>query len=397
MNSVPDKGPPQERADPGPSATTGESPPADSRSIGRWAGRLFGPRGAQHDRARQALLALGLYAAFAAVQLIEVMLGLSDPAQSTLLVSFSLGGALTFYGLVRSGINLKLAGDPSLRLEQIGFALCSATWSYAISGAARGAVLSVLILVLLGGMFRLSARQAVGLAFAAFALLAAAIAVHVFVAGATYDPRLDAVHLVVAALVIGASLMLPVRLGRLRSELSAQRARLQRALELNRTLATRDSLTGLLNRRAMAELLGHENPRPARAGGPTAMAMVDIDCFKRVNDEFGQATADQMLKRFAELARVELRSSDALARWGGEEFLLMMPGIRREQARTVLDRLSVRMAEGGFGDLADGLHVSFSAGVAECRDDEPYATAIERADQALFRAKRSGRNRIECV
>ena len=379
---------------PGPDVATPIAVPGASAS---WSSRLFGAAGPQNPRARQALLALLFYAAFTVVQLIEVLFGVADAAQSTLLVSFSLGGALTFYGLIRSGLNLKLAGDPSLRLEQIGFALCSATWAYAISGAARGAVLSMLILVLVGGMFRLSPRQAVGLALAAFALLGGAIAAHVLIAGATYDPRLDAIHLIVAALVIAATLMLPVRLGRLRAELSAQSEQLQRAVQLNRTLATRDSLTGLLNRRAISDLLGTEAVPAARRGGPTAMAMVDIDCFKRVNDEFGAATADHVLKRFVELARVELRSSDALARWGTEEFLLMMPGIKREQARTVLDRLSVRMAEDGFGDLANGLNVSFAAGVAECREDEPYATAIERADQALFRAKKSGRNRIECV
>jgi diguanylate cyclase (GGDEF)-like protein len=279
--------------------------------------------------------------------------------------------------------------------------LCAAACGYALGGAARGAILSLMILVLLGGMFRLSLRQAIWLALAAFAMLGAVVAGRAYGGGG--DPttagelRLDAIHLAVAAIVVAATLALPVRLGRMRAELSSHRAELRRALELNRALGARDSLTGLLSRRAVFDLLRSEQPRPADRSEPMALAMVDIDCFRRVNDTFGHETGDQVLKRFAELARVELRSSDALARWGGEEFLLLMPGSRREQARTVLDRLSVRMAEGGFGDLANGLHLSFSAGIAECRDDEPYATAIERADRALFRAKKSGRNRIESV
>jgi len=104
-----------------------------------------------------------------------------------------------------------------------------------------------------------------------------------------------------------------------------------------------------------------------------------------------------VLQRFAELARQQLRAGDALARWGGEEFLLLMPGTTAAEAAVVIQRLRGGMAAASFEDLAPGLRVSFSAGVAECGEAEVYATAIERSDQALYRAKHAGRDRVECA
>jgi len=385
--------PPTRTATPLSSAPRG----APLRALGRASGVLLGPPGHPRVRVSQALLSLVVYLLFAVVQESEVRLGLIAAAPSNWLTAFNLSGAVAFYALIRSGLNERFARDPSLTLEQTAFALCSVTWSYAITGPARGAVMSIMIFVISFSMFRLPARQVRLLALSGFLMLGTVMAVRGVLTPEAYDPRVELVHFVFAAVVLGGTATLAIRLGRLRQHLASQRAELKRALELNRILATRDSLTGLLNRRAMVELLAQEEPRQQRGSGPMTLAMVDIDWFKRINDQHGHHTGDAVLKRFAEMARIELRAGDALARWGGEEFLLMMPGSRREQARAALDRLSVRMAEGGFGDLAGGLHVSFSAGVAECDDGEAYTEAIERADRALYRAKQSGRNRIECV
>jgi diguanylate cyclase (GGDEF)-like protein len=181
----------------------------------------------------------------------------------------------------------------------------------------------------------------------------------------------------------------------LRSRLGAQRKELADALALNRELATRDSLTGLLNRRAMVELLAREHPRIERGQGPLAVALLDIDWFKRINDGFGHGAGDEVLRRFATTVKAQLRAADALARWGGEEFLLLMPGTSVDDARTVLDRLRAAVAEGGFEQIAPGLQVTFSAGLVAMQEGESQDAAIDRADRALYRAKQGGRNRVE--
>lgn len=344
----------------------------------------------------QTLLALAVFLVCAAVQQFEVMLGLMDAQASNWLTAYNLGGALTFVAVIRSGLSQGWQ-DASLTMPQSAFALSSICWSYAITGPARGAIMSIMIVVILFGMFSLKPRQARLLAFGGFFGLAAVMAWRSRGAQPIYDPRVELMHFVFAAIVMTAAAVLSIRLGRLRARLSDQKAELTQALALNRQLATRDMLTGLLNRRAMVELLAQEQPRQRRAGGPMALALLDIDWFKRINDGHGHQIGDAVLQRFAELARQQLRAGDALARWGGEEFLLLMPATTASEAGTVVQRLRGCMAAGNFEQLAPGLSVTFSAGIAECRDDEPYASAIERSDQALYRAKHAGRDRIECA
>jgi len=343
----------------------------------------------------QVLLALWLYVAFAVVRQAEVALGLMNAADSNLLTAVNLSVAALFYGLVRSGLSQRLSRDPALTLPQVAFGICSATWSYAITGPARGVMVCIMVLVLLFGTFRLSPRQSIASAGAAFLLLAMAMAWRSSLMPWIYDPRVEVVNLVCAAIVVTASTLLSIRLGRLRARLTAQKVELERALELNRQLAACDALTGLPNRRAMTALLARESLGGRRIAEPMALAVLDIDWFKQINDTYGHRTGDAVLQRFAELARMELRADDVLARWGGEEFLMIMPGTRRDHAHAAVDRMRLRIAEGGFERLATGLRVTFSAGITECSGDEPYASAIERADQALYQAKKAGRNRIQ--
>jgi diguanylate cyclase (GGDEF)-like protein len=199
-----------------------------------------------------------------------------------------------------------------------------------------------------------------------------------------------------AAVVLAGTSSLAIRLGRLRARLATQKNELSDALALNRELATRDALTGLLNRRAMVELLAREHPRIVRGQGPLAVALLDIDWFKRINDSLGHGAGDEVLRRFAGVLKDQLRAADALARWGGEEFLLLMPGTRLDDARVVLERLRTRVCAGEvFNSIANDLKVSFSAGLVEVVEGESQDAAIDRADRALYQAKQNGRNRVE--
>lgn len=186
-----------------------------------------------------------------------------------------------------------------------------------------------------------------------------------------------------------------MRISRLRALLAAQKQELADALALNRELATRDALTGLLNRRAVLEVLVREHARTERGQGPLSVALLDIDWFKRINDTLGYGAGDDVLRRFAATLRAQLRAADELARWGGEEFLLLMPGTRRDAARVVLERLRDAVARGGFDVVAPASTVTFSGGLVQMREGEPHDAVIERADRALYQAKQGGRDRVE--
>jgi diguanylate cyclase (GGDEF)-like protein len=357
---------------------------------------LLGPAGPQRVRSSMALIALVVYALFALVQHGEVVLGLIDLTESNWLTLFNLSGGLGFYALIRSGLSVRLSQEPSLTMPQMVFAIVSTSWSYAITGPARGAVIAIMILVIMFGMFILQPRQARALALLAFALLAAVMLWRAGTAPLRYPPRVECVHFLFAAIVLGGTSSLAIRLGKLRARLAAQKNELSDALALNRELATRDALTGLLNRRAMVELLAREHPRIERGQGPLALALLDIDWFKRINDNLGHGAGDEVLRRFAAVLKQELRAADALARWGGEEFLLLMPGTRLDDARLVLDRLRrVICTDEGFAGIAPDLTVSFSAGLVQVAEGESQDAAIDRADRALYQAKQAGRNRVE--
>lgn len=126
---------------------------------------------------------------------------------------------------------------------------------------------------------------------------------------------------------------------------------------------------------------------------PMSLVLIDIDFFKRINDVHGHTAGDKVLKRFAEISRTVLRDGDVLSRWGGEEFLLMLPETYPDAAMHFVDRLRLVLAQSRFDDIAPQLHVTFSAGVSLCIDSTRLDSAIERADVAMYFAKTQGRDR----
>jgi diguanylate cyclase len=358
---------------------------------------LLGPPGHLRVRVSQTLLSLVVFTAFAGVLHGQVMAGMIPLARASALTVFNLGGAFLFYLLIRSGLSLRMSSDPALTLPQCTFAMVAIIWSYAITGPARGAVMMILLLVIFFGMFALSPRQARGLGGFSLGLLAAVMAWRVHSDPGHYDPRVEVVHFVYATIVIIAVSTLSIRLGRLRNRLSRQKKELQEALERIQTLATRDALTGLLNRRAMLEALTHEAQRVQRGGGPMCLALIDLDHFKRINDTHGHAAGDRVLRGFADIAREELRATDVLSRWGGEEFMLLLPATGVPAALVCIERVRIRLADTPFDDIAPGLTATFSAGFAQCQGEADLEHAIERADQAMYKAKAEGRNRTLCL
>jgi diguanylate cyclase len=360
---------------------------------------VLGPPGHQRVRVSQVLLALAIYVVFAAVQHGEVVLGLIELADSNRLTLFNLSGTLLFYVAIRSGFNERFTADPALTVPQMVFGILSTVGSYAVTGPARGAVLSLLVLILVFGMFALSPRQARGLALLAVVALGAVMLWKSRSDPARYPPATEAVHFLFGVIVLAGVSALSVRMGALRGRLKAQKdalgvqkAELEQALEQIRLLATQDELTGLFNRRHMTALLDHQRAQQQRSGVPICLVLIDIDLFKRINDTHGHQAGDTVLRRFAQAGRGALRASDVLARWGGEEFLLMLPDTTAAQALVCVERLRASVANLCFDDIAPGLAVTFSAGLSLCADADRLDTAIEAADQAMYRAKTQGRN-----
>jgi diguanylate cyclase (GGDEF)-like protein len=358
--------------------------------------RLLGPRGPQHLRASQAFLSLTNYLIIAVLLFGEVRMGMIEAVNAWWLIGFSLAGGLGFFGLIRSGLNLRLhPQEPALTQPQMLFAMVSVCWAYSIAGPARGAVLMIMILILIQvyGIFILKAQQARVISLAGLVMLTVAVAAKSSLDPAHYDLRIEVLHLLFAAVTMAMVQVLAGRLSRLRQRLRDQKGELAEALARLEVLAMRDPLTGLLNRRSMMDLLAHEARAQVRHGQPMSLVLVDLDHFKQINDGHGHAVGDQVLHLFAQQARAKLRGGDVIARWGGEEFLLMLPRTGAHDAIDCVQRLREDLTQLRFPGAPPGLRVTFSAGLAECWREPDIQAAIEQADQAMYRAKAAGRDR----
>lgn len=297
-----------------------------------------------------------------------------------------------FYALLRSGLNLHFA-DPSLTLPQIMVALTCVVWSYAILGESRGAALILLALILMFGMFNLTAKQTRMAAFFALCSQGLTMLFMATLAPDRYPVRQEMVNFLFACTSLPTISVLSGQLSTLRHRLQSRKDELAEALARIQTLATRDELTGLFNRRHMMETLALQKKFSDKGGRIFCIGILDIDHFKHVNDTHGHGVGDEVLRHFAQHAQSVMRDSDVIARWGGEEFLLMLTDCRLDQAEAGLERLREVINAAPMADTIPGLRVTFSSGLTEQRYEETIDQTIERADQALYRAKRGGRNR----
>jgi diguanylate cyclase (GGDEF)-like protein len=171
--------------------------------------------------------------------------------------------------------------------------------------------------------------------------------------------------------------------------------KLEQALSIINELAIRDEVTGSHNRRHLINLIENEKERTTRLGSLFCLCLLDIDFFKRVNDSYGHCAGDTVLRQFAATVQRQIRESDCFGRYGGEEFLLMLPETSIDEARMLAERVRISIASLAFDDLPD-LSITVSIGIAQFRIDEPIAQTVARADEALYLAKSGGRNRVVC-
>ena len=179
---------------------------------------------------------------------------------------------------------------------------------------------------------------------------------------------------------------------RLQTILAERNRELEEAVQTIGQLATRDPLTELCNRRAFINLAGQEMARARRNGHPIGVLMVDIDHFKHLNDEHGHAIGDLVLKEIANVLRTHLREPDIPCRWGGEEFVILLPDTGPEEALKIAERARQAIDQTTIEVDGSSLHVTVTIGVAALEED--LDRAIDAADQAMYAGKAAGRNRV---
>lgn len=178
------------------------------------------------------------------------------------------------------------------------------------------------------------------------------------------------------------------------TQAEAEVLRLQAELDRMSAVACHDMLTGVLNRKGLEEVVERELSRARRLGSHVCLALLDIDDFKKINDEHGHVVGDAALKHLADVARSALRPADSVARYGGEEFVIVLPDTEVSEAEEVVSRLQRALTTQLFLQDTKGLLITFSAGVTQLSPDEGSGPALRRADQAMYLAKRSGKNRV---
>src|SRR5260221_2999850 len=195
-------------------------------------------------------------------------------------------------------------------------------------------------------------------------------------------------------LTIGRCMFLGIFSSAMRQSLYQSGLKLKQAYKRIEELAELDELTGSFNRRCIMRMLDDEIARAHRAKTPCSIALIDLDWFKRINDAYGHPTGDEVLRTFAITVFANIRNIDRFGRYGGEEFLLVLPDTANDAATRMLDRLRAIIADLDWSAFSPGMQVTISAGVATLRADENEDTFLARADSALYAAKARGRNRI---
>ncbi len=322
-----------------------------------------------------------------------------------LFLALSLAINIGFFAIIRSGYSRRFA-DPSMMALQIGVAgILALVIGYYAAAHAMVITLMLFFTAFFFGVFSFSTRQYL-------ACTSVAAACYLAMLTLKYEPgqrggedfRLEMLHFMVLVVILLWMSLLGSYIASMRTKLVGKSDALASALARLKELASRDELTGLHNRRHLMETLEQQEERSKRHQEPFALCILDIDHFKRINDSHGHGVGDEVLKGFSERIRTHLRRMDTVGRgevdrvfgrYGGEEFLLLLPYAEGSSALACVARLHAAVHATPFATSVGLLPVTFSAGVTRYRPGESVGELISRADAALYLAKTAGRDRIE--
>lgn len=349
---------------------------------------ILGTDAHMQRRLRLFFLSTGMYASCMGLNTYVAWIGVWQPWQAIFMACYLGLGHLASYLLMRSRASLEIP-DATLMITQIGFAVSAAHLGYAMGGIARGGLLLIYGMHLMFAMLTLSPRQTLKTGLWTLGTLGAVSATMMVLQPQRFPWREELIFLGLAFGILPAMLAAALRVTRLRRDLEQRNERLQAATAKLQELAERDGLTGLFNRRHMVGLLDQEIRRSERSGEPITVILFDLDHFKQVNDTRGHAIGDRVLQSVAEAASRAVRTTDAVARWGGEEFLTLLTKAEPPIADIVMGRM--RKTLDAKPPLPDA-KVTFSAGVAQHVPGESADALLDRADRALYAAKHNGRD-----
>lgn len=354
------------------------------------------PRGddqrAQTIRLRRLGMAAGSYVFTVGVAAGCVAAGLLAPEVALTYTAGVVAVNALFFALIRSGWNLRLA-DPSLTAPQIVAAMLLHLHPMAAGGTVRGPLLLLAPIPFLYGLFRLDQRRLLALGgcyLAGYLALLGGLALR----ERSLDPAVEALRFIALAVVLTQIAWVGGYLTRLRQKLRERNEELEEALTRIAELATHDELTGLPNRRALLDGLESAVRRCERGARPVVVALLDLDHFKEVNDTWGHGAGDAVLRRVARSVAGGVRRGDAFGRLGGEEFVAVLTETDRLGAGGMAERLRQTVESLDLGDVAEGLRITVSIGLAVWRPGEDGGRLLGRADRALYAAKRGGRNAV---
>ena len=350
------------------------------------------------QRVRLARHLMGVVTTFLLILLVglHAALGMIPERGAEIFAAFGVGAILVFSAWLGSGINRR-SKDPSLTMEQMLWGGASVTVLAYDAVAGRALVIPFYLMTLLFGAFRLNLGRLLGIAVVFIVGDGTAVLLSVTLGGAPHDAaalRREALQWSELAIVLIWFAVMGGYVSQLRARLQHTNVELKGALARIELIATLDELTGLKNRRAIQETLSQERQRGDRAAQPMCVAMIDADHFKAVNDRFGHASGDDVLKGLADAMRGALRETDSVGRYGGEEFLVVLPMTNLEQALVPLERIRGGAAAVRYPTLPADARVTVSIGVAQRLADEAIDETVKRADAAVYEAKRRGRNCI---
>lgn len=346
----------------------------------------------QRRRITVVLMTACVYAICTLILLYGTKSGLFHAKGATVLALLCIATPAAFLIVMRSGWNLRFA-QPSLALPQAICAQSLVAAAYAVTGAAHPSTLILLATVMVFGMFEMNTASVWKLMAYSIVAIGCVMVLRSFQEPLVYPAKLQLINFMMAAATLPSISALSIQLRQMRERLRAQKTALEAALHQIRQAATHDELTGLPNRRHMLTMLAEHVTRHGRGGPEFMVALIDMDHFKHVNDSFGHRVGDEALVCFARQARLHLRSTDIVGRWGGEEFLVILPESPPGDPNIGLERLRGALAVTEASRAAPHLRIAFSSGLTRYEPGEDIDDVIERADQALYCAKAAGRNR----
>jgi len=302
-------------------------------------------------------------------------------------------GYIIIFVLILTGVNQRFK-DKGMTLIQITWVTAILMVSVYHIDQVRMLYLMLYLMVMLFAAFQLRLDGFLFIAIIAILGYGTVIFLLSFNHPNIIDLKIEIIQWLVFAFTLVGFSLVGSDLSALRRMLRSRNVELKAALDKVNEMAITDELTGIFNRRHIMDVLKYQKSMADRGDYIFVVCYADLDHFKQVNDRFGHSTGDIVLQKFAVLTKDVIREVDYIARFGGEEFLLILVKTSLPEAVVVSDRIRKSIRKFSFGDLSPDLHMTVSIGVAEYQSGERIEDLLDRADAALYRAKESGRNRV---